>query len=127
MPEKEKQGAALQPAAYDNNQMELPQEANEELQGAAAAAVPYNTTQVTQNALLTCLKESEEQSHEVTHWIDYVKHNISRNLPLLKGKAQAAATSFTAMEHSLFKAENLIDKWEEVNTAPDEKLTKLIT
>ena len=56
-----------------------------------------------------------------------MKYNISRNIPLLKGKAQAAATSFTAMEHSLFQAENLIEKWEEVNTTPDEKLTTMIT
>ena len=124
MPEKKKREAALQPAIFNITQMESTQEPNEELQGAAAAADSYY---IIKNALLRSLKESEEHSIEVNRWIYYVKYNASRNIPLLKGKAQAAATSFTAMEHSLFQAENLIEKWEEVNTTPDEKLTTKIT
>ena len=105
--------------------MESTQEPNEELRGAAAAAA--NSYYNTKTALLTSLKESEEHSIEVNRWIYYVKYNASRNIPLLKGKAQAAAKSFTAMEHTMFQSENLIEKWEEVNTIPDEKLTAKIT
>ena len=133
MDERETEGAADNAtAAYNTTLMEVARDAYtalEKLQGAAAAAaVPNNTvTQITQDALLKCLKECEEQSHEVNHWIDYVKFNISRSLPLLKRKAQAAAIAFTTLEHLMFKVENLHDKWEEVNTVPDNKLIKLIT
>ena len=61
MYENETEGAANNATAtYNNTLMEVAQEAYaalEKLQGAAAAAVPNNITQITQDALLICLKE----------------------------------------------------------------------
>ena len=129
MYENETEGAATTATAtYNNTLMEVAQEAYaalEKLQGAAAAAVPNNITQVTQNALLICLKECEEQSHGVNHWIDYALESTSRSLPIMRRKAQAAASDFTALEHSLSQAYDLQETWEKVNTVSREEMEQL--
>ena len=78
MPEKEKRGAALQPAAFNNTQMEIAQEANEELQGAAAAADSYY---ITKNALLRSLKECEKDSIGIAHWITMLWKQLAETYP----------------------------------------------
>ena len=83
MNENETEGAATNATAtYNNTLMEVAREAYtalEKLQGAAAAAaVPNNIKQITQDALLICLKECEEQSHGVNHWMDYALESTSR-------------------------------------------------
>ena len=71
MYENEKEGAATTAtAAYNITQMEVAQESNENLQGAAAAAVPTKQL-VAKEALLSCLKEAKERSQEIDPWIDY--------------------------------------------------------
>ena len=73
MPEKEKREAALQPAVFNNPQMESAQE----LQGAAVAAA--DSYYITKEVLLSYLKEAEVRSQEVNPWIDY-KNQKNRNL-----------------------------------------------
>ena len=129
MNEIETEGAAANAtAAY--TLMEVAQDAYtalEKLQGAAAAAaVPNNNvTQITHDALLICLKECEEQSHGVNHWIDYALESTSRNLPLMRRKAQTAARDFTALEHSLSQAYDLQETWETVNTISRKEMEDL--
>ena len=84
-----------------------------------------NVTQITQDALLLCLKECEEQSHGVNHWIDYVLESTSRSLPLMRRKAQTAARDFTALEHSLSQAYDLQETWEKVNTISRKEMEQL--
>ena len=119
MPETEKQGAALQPAPFNNPQMESAQV----LQGAAAAAA--DSYYITKIALLRSLKECEKDSIGIAHWIDYALETTSRNLPIMRRKAKDAASNFTALEHSLTQAYNLQETWEKVNTVSREQMERL--
>ena len=119
MPETEKQGAALQPAPFNNPQMESAQV----LQGAAAAAA--DSYYITKIALLRSLKECEEDSIGIAHWIDYALETTSRHQLIMRRKAREAASNFKALEHSLNQAYILQETWEKVNTVSREQMERL--
>ena len=69
------EGAALQPVANDSNQMEA-----------------------TKQALLTTIDTCQELSNEVEIWINHVKENSRKDLPILKNRARAGAKAYVALE-----------------------------
>ena len=126
MDERETEGAAANAtAAYTTTLLEVARDALQEGAAAAAAVPNIIVTQITQDALLSCLKECEEQSYGVDHRIDYVLESSSRSLPLMRRKAQIAAKDFTALEHSLSQAYDLQETWEKVNTVPKKEMEQL--
>ena len=72
------EGAALQPAADDSNQMEA-----------------------TKEALLTTINTCQELSAEVENWINHVKDYGNRKVPFLKSKARAGAKALNSLEKNL--------------------------
>ena len=123
MNERETEGAAANAtAAYNTTLMEVARDALQEGAAAAAAVPNITATQIAQDALLSSLKDCEELSHGVDHWIDYVLESTSRSLPLMRRKAQIAAKAFTALEHSLSQAYDLQERWEKVNTVSKKEL-----
>ena len=103
--------------------MESTQETNEELQGAAAAAA--NSYYNTKTALLRSLKECEEDSIGIVHWIDYALETTSRHQLIMRRKAREADSKFKALEHSLNQAYILQEAWENVNPVSREQMERL--
>ena len=89
---------------------------------AAAAANTTNLTEIAQDALLFNIKKCQELSGEVDKWINHVKENAGKGIPLLKRPAKAGARAFIALEHLSSEVYELQERWKVVNTVPENEL-----
>ena len=64
-------------------------------------------------------------SGELNKWINHVKENAGKGIPLLKGPAKAGARAFIALEHLSSKVYELQERWNVVNTVPENELEEL--
>ena len=127
MVESEINGAAAAAVANTTNPMEIAQDALHDgaAADAAAAANTTNPTEIAQDALLSNIKKCQELSGEVDIWINHVKENAGKGIPLLKRPAKAGARAFIALEHLSSEVYQLQERWKVVNTVPENELEEL--